>query len=104
MKNLIIRYVRDRKGQSIGCVIAKFFPEANKVAVTGSLCNTKVDTFIKKEAVALAEERALAMVFNNRACRLPFSLKAYLEYMAYIAGYRFGDADVVVSTVNDPQS
>lgn len=80
MENMLVRFVH-RKGKSVGVVIAKYFPEINRVVVTGSLCRSKKDRFTKEDAMALAEERAKVTAFEDRPCPLAHSLKKDVEYM-----------------------
>ena len=80
MDNVLVRFVH-RKGKSVGVVIAKRFPEINRVIVTGSLCHSKKDRFTKEDAIALAEERAKVTAFEDRPCPLAHSLKHDVEYM-----------------------
>lgn len=98
MENIISKFVQNRKNQTVGVVIACRFPDSNNVYVTGSLCKN-TDVFEKKIAITLAEDRARAMAFENRACPVAFSLKTDIEYMIDRAKRYFKNMSVVASPI-----
>lgn len=76
----------------VGIVIAQRFRECDDtVVITGSLCHKTKDKFDKKIALLLAKERASLMANEGRNCKLPLSMKSYLEYMEERAKRYFKD-------------
>lgn len=76
----------------VGIVIAQRFRECeDTVVITGSLCHKTKDKFDKKIALLLAKERASLMANEGRNCKLPLSMKSYLEYMEERAKRYFKD-------------
>lgn len=87
METCLIQYIKNRKGQSIGCVIARKVLGENLVYVSGSLCCNQ-DTFDKKIAYNLAADRAFRAA-QGRICALPRSLKPTALAMVNRAGRYF---------------
>ena len=100
METCITKYVF-RRGQTVGVIMAKKFPEFDKVFISGSLCRRKVDTFRKEAALGLAESRVAAMAFDNRPCALPYSLKEEVEYMCNRATRYFKGMEIVTPPLKD---
>jgi len=104
--DIIVRYVK-RRGETVGCVIAKKyddFVQEPTVAVTGSLCRTSKDTFDKQLGVSLALKRAHSIVFEGRNCPVPNSLKDDMIYMEARAKRYFKDCtNFLHSVVQEPK-
>ena len=103
MENILISFVKNRKGQAnVGCVIATKIPgNDTTVFVSGSLCHRKKDKFSKEQAIALAKDRALTMAIHNRSCPVPYSLKNDIAWMAQRARMYFKGMSVVVPPVKE---
>lgn len=100
MESQIVRFVKRGK-KTVGCVIArKVAGIDNKVFVSGSLCRKGKDVFSKENAVNLAEDRAIAMAYDNRPCALPHSLKSDIAQMAERAHRYFKEMDVVYPPIH----
>lgn len=104
METQLVRYVKNRRGEKVGCVIAKSFPGLKEIYVSGSLCHTKVERFDKETALALAEERAIATAFHGRACPLPHSLTNEVYEMVDRAHRYFKERPVVMPVIKTATS
>ncbi len=102
METQLVQYVKNRQGKQVGCVIAKSFPGLNGIYVSGSLCNIKKDIFTKKDALALAEGRTIAMAFQNRYCPLPYSLTNDINHMTNRARKYYKGRPIITSTIKKP--
>ncbi len=92
MNDTIVKYIKNKKGQSVGCVLAKRVDSNDMVYITGSRCRTGKDVFDKDHAFELAIDRVNTMATFNRPCRVAVSLKNELDIMADRAMRYFKDA------------
>ena len=99
METQLVHYVKNRRGEKVGCVVAKSFPGLKEIYVSGSLCHTKKDTFNKEDALALAEDRATAMAFHGRSCALPHSLTNDIYEMVDRAHRYYKERPVVMPII-----
>ena len=103
MNDMITKFVRNRKGHPVGCVIAKRVDANGKVYITGSLCHRGKDKFDKDRAVHLALDRVGMMATFDRPCHVAFSLKDEIVIMKDRAQRYFKDAtDFVCSEILQP--
>lgn len=102
MNDKIIKYVRNNKGQPVGCVIAKKIDATGDVYITGSLCRIKKEQFNKTKGLVLAEMRAGVMATYGRPCPVPNSLENEIEIMAHRARRYFKDAVNFVKAPTKP--
>jgi hypothetical protein len=104
MQNYLTKYIKNRKGQAIGCIYAKkSTSEDNTVYVTGSLCNIKEEPFDRSKAISIAEQRAVIMnEGSGRIYKLPYSLKYEIGYMANRAARYFKDCKIICAECKSP--
>ena len=98
MNDIIVKYVRNRRGQSIGCVIAKKVDSNNNVYITGSLCHKGKDLFDKGQALTLALDRVDTMATFDRPCRVALSLENEMNIMTERAKRYFKDVTKFVQS------
>lgn len=96
MENILIQYVYRRK-KMVGAVTA--VRVGDRVGISASLCNTKLDQFNKPRAVALATDRAL-LVLSGRICPVAHSLREDIYKMVARANRYFKGLEVVHSAVH----
>jgi hypothetical protein len=98
MNDMIVKYVKNRQGHPVGCVIAKRVDANDNVYITGSLCRRGKDKFDKDQAVELALDRVNIMATYKRPCPVAISLKMEIDIMCDRAKRYFKDAKGFVSS------
>ena len=96
MNDTIVKYVRNRRGQSVGCVLAKRVDSNDTVYITGSLCRKNKDIYDKDHAVGLALDRVNMMATYGRPCLVAMSLGKEIDIMVDRAKRYFKDVKVFV--------
>lgn len=92
MQRVIIEYVRDKRRNPIGTVVA-FVTEGNEIAVGWSRCNRKLDRFNKQTGKFIAAWNALHNHIKSDFGNLPTAYRAKILKVLDRAYRYFKQAD-----------
>ena len=103
---VIVKYVKNGKGQAVGCVVAVKDANTKTVGITGSRCHSHKDVYDKQKGVEIAMSRAYALINRSNIiddglgtrCAIPASLEAEMNHMHDRAINYFKDIKVFVKS------
>lgn len=93
---MIKQYIRNKKGQPIGCLVAK--KRGSKYAVGFSKCR-KGDKFDKEFGTEVAQRRVDMLLHHDRFYEIPRSIADAYQKMAERAARLFKNSNLIICPV-----